>query len=308
MEFIDYYKVLGIDKNAAPEAIKKAYRKLARKYHPDKNAGDPEAEKKFKQINEANEVLSDPEKRKKYDKYGKDWEHAEAFEAQQRSRQGRANRGTGYGGQTFTYSGDFDSETFSDFFNEMFGGGRRTQSSRGTRVPAGQDFHATLSLGILDILQDQKQVLDVSGNKIRLTIPAGVKDNQTIKIKGQGAAAVPGGPKGDLYITFQIEEHPLFKRKGNDLYIHHKIDLYTAILGGTSEVNTPYGKISVKIPEGAQNGQKLRIREKGMPIYKQNRKGDLYVELQIMIPSKLSASEKELFRELAGKSQVGQRA
>ncbi len=306
MEFIDYYKVLGISKEATSDAIKKAFRKLARKYHPDKNPGDAEAEKKFKQINEANEVLSDPEKRKKYDKYGKDWEHAEAFEAQQRQR--RSAGGPGSGGQTFTYSGDFDSEMFSDFFNEMFGGGQRSYGSGRRRTIKGQDLQATLRLGLMDILKDQKQILDVGGKKIRLTIPAGVEDNQTIKIKGQGASSMAGGPKGDLYITFQISEHPDFKRKGNNLYVRQEIDLYTAILGGSIQVNTPYGRISVKIPQGAQNGQKLRIKGKGMPVYKENRNGDLLVELSVKIPTKLSEKEKSLFRELAGRSEVGERA
>ncbi len=306
MEFIDYYKVLGINRDASPDAIKKAFRKLARKYHPDKNPGDIEAEKKFKQVNEANEVLSDPAKREKYDKYGKDWEHAEAFEAQQRQRRGAG--GPGFGGQTFTYSGDFESEMFSDFFNEMFGGGQRSYGTGRRQAVRGQDLQATLRLSITDILQDQKQILDVGGKKIRLTIPAGVEDNQTIKIKGQGASAMPGGTKGDLYITFQISEHPDFRRKGQNLYVKQDIDLYTAVLGGSAEVKTPYGRINVKIPQGAQNGQKLRIRGKGMPVYKLDRKGDLYVELHVIIPTNLSEKEKSLFRELAGRSEVGQRA
>lgn len=306
MEFIDYYKVLGLSRDAGSDDIKKAFRKRARKYHPDKNPGDVEAEKKFKQINEANEVLSDPEKRKKYDKYGKDWEHAEAFEAQQRQR--RSTGGPGFGGQTFTYSGDFDSEMFSDFFNEMFGGGQQSYGSGRHRTVRGQDLQATLKLGLMDILKDQKQILDVGGKKIRLTIPGGVEDKQTIKIKGQGASAMPGGPKGDLYITFQISEHPDFKRKGQDLYIKQDIDLYTAVLGGSVQVKTPHGKISVKIPQGAQNGQKLRIRGKGMPVYKADRTGDLYVELSVKIPTRLSDKEKSLFRELAGRPEVGQRA
>ena len=306
MEFIDYYKVLGLNRDAGADDIRKAFRKLARKYHPDKNPGDAEAEKKFKQINEANEVLSDLEKRKKYDKYGKDWEHAEAFEAQQRQR--RSTGGPGFGGQTFTYSGDFDSEMFSDFFNEMFGGGQRSYRAGGRRTVKGQDLQATLRLGLMDILKDQKQILDVGGKKIRLTIPAGVEDNQTIKIKGQGASAMPGGPRGDLYITFHISEHPVFRRKGQNLYIRQDIDLYTAVLGGSAQVKTPYGKISVKIPQGAQNGQKLRIRGKGMPVYKTDRKGDLLVELNVIIPTRLSDKEKSLFRELAGRPEVGQRA
>src|SRR5690554_6640366 len=204
MEFIDYYKVLGVDKSATAADIKKAYRKLARKLHPDLNPNDKEAQQKFQQLNEANEVLGDPEKRKKYDQYGKDWQHAEAYgEARQQQRP------QDYGGQ-WTYSGGgqgFDESQFSDFFESMFGGGGFNRGGRRqTAQYKGQDLNATLRLNLTDILQDQKQTISVGDKKIRLTIPAGVEDGQTIKIRGYGGEGMNGGPKGDLYIT-RSEEH-----------------------------------------------------------------------------------------------------
>src|SRR4026208_1848549 len=197
MEFIDYYKVLGIDKNATQEDIKKAYRKLARKHHPDLNPNDKEAHKTFQQVNEANEVLSDPEKRKKYDQYGKDWQHAEQFEQAKQSQQ----RG-GYARETFT--GDFNEGEFSDFFNSMFGGmgggGFRQRQAKFR----GEDYHAELQLNLTDVYKNHQQVLTVNGKNIRITIPAGVANGQRIKIKEHGGPGINGGPNGDLYISFQV--------------------------------------------------------------------------------------------------------
>ncbi len=211
MEFVDYYKILGLDKNAKAADVKNAYRKMARKFHPDLNPNDEKAKEKFQQINEANEVLSDTEKRKKYDKFGKDWQHADAYEnaeRQQRSSQNRPN----YGSQGYK-----DSD-FSDFFESMFGQQQPRGNRQRTTQFKGQDFNATLSLNFKDILETQKQVIDIGTKKIRITIPAGIENGQTIKIKGQGNEGVNGGPKGDLFITFTISEDPIYKRLGNDLY------------------------------------------------------------------------------------------
>ncbi|MGB4936297.1 MAG: DnaJ domain-containing protein, partial [Ferruginibacter sp.] len=198
MEFIDYYQVLGIEKNAKEDDIKKAYRKLARKFHPDLNPNDKEAHKKFQQINEANEVLSDAEKRKKYDAYGKDWQHADQFEQQKRSG----------AGSSFTGSGQFNETDFSDFFESMFGG-----SGRGRQTKfRGQDFNAELKMNLTDALHTHKQTLTINGKNISITIPAGIENGQVIKLKGYGAPGVHGGPAGDLYITFSIAPHPRFKR------------------------------------------------------------------------------------------------
>jgi curved DNA-binding protein len=205
MDFIDYYKVLGVDKSASDADIKKAYRKLARKLHPDLNPNDKDAHKKFQQVNEANEVLSDPEKRKKYDQYGKDWEHAEQFEQQRKSQRHATNPG----GQQYTGNADYD---FSQFFESMFGepgGGRQTRFR-------GQDYNAEFSLSLADAMETHQQTLSVNGKNIRITIPAGIEDGQKIKLKGYGAAGVNGGPAGDLYITFSeiktTGKRPLYKR------------------------------------------------------------------------------------------------
>lgn len=297
MEYLDYYKILGVDKTASDEDIKKAYRKLARKYHPDLNPNDKEAHKRFQEINEANEVLSDPEKRKKYDQYGKDWKHAEQFE--QARRQGGGGFGGGFGGgqeyaETYT-TGDFD---FSDFFNSMFGGGKGRRQSRASFK--GQDYHADLHLSLREAAVTHKQKLTINEQQVRITVPAGVENDQKIKLKGYGAPGVGGGPAGDLYITFKIADDPQFRRSGNDLHTTAPVDLYTAVLGGETTVDTLEGKIKLKVAPGTQNGAKVRVKGKGFPVYKQEgQKGDLYVTFQVSIPTQLSEREKELFTELA---------
>ena len=246
--------------------------------------------------------MSDPEKRKKYDKYGKDWEHAEAFE-QARQRQGG---GAGGGGQRYTYTESFgEGSDFSDFFRSMFGDeagfGGFSQSRRRTMSFRGEDYKAELRLHLRDVYKDQKQVLTVNGNKIRLTIPAGVEDGQTIRIKGQGGPGRNGGEKGDLYLTFRIDEDPNFQRIGSDLYATVDMDLYTAVLGGKLQVSTLDGKAAIAVPPEAENGKKIRLKGKGMPVYKKNNHyGDLYISLQVQLPKKLSEKERELFRQLAG--------
>ena len=293
MEFIDYYKILGVDKAASEEDIKKAYRKLARKHHPDLNPNDKEAHKKFQQINEANEVLSDPEKRKKYDQYGKDWQHADQFEQARRQQQ---YQHAGNGGQGF--SGDFGGEDFSDFFSSLFGGGGgRSRTRAGFR---GQDYQAELHLGLRDAATTHQQTLTVNGKNIRITIPAGVENGQKIKLKGHGGAGVNGGPNGDLYITFAIADHPQFKRLGNDLHTTVDLDLFTAVLGGELTVETLTGKVNVKVKPETQNGTKIKLKGKGFPVYKQEGEhGDLYITYSIKIPTNLTERQKELFTELS---------
>lgn len=287
MEFIDYYKILEIDKSATAEDIKKAYRKLARKFHPDLNPDDKEAHKKFQRINEANEVLSDPEKRKKYDQYGKDWQHAEHFE-KQRQHQPRQE---GYTSDDF--SGD---EDFSSFFESMFGGGTRQRTAKFR----GQDFNAELHLKLTDVLKTHQQTLSVNGKNIRITIPAGIENGQVIKLKGYGGLGVNGGPAGDLFITFQISDHPKFKRVGNDLYTSATIDLYTALLGGDVFIETLDGKVKMKVNPETQPGTKVRLKGKGFPVYKQEgQSGDLYVTYDVKLPTNLTEKQKALFKELS---------
>lgn len=296
MEFIDYYKILELDKTATQADIKKAYRKLARKLHPDLNPNDKSTQEKFQRVNEANEVLSDPEKRKKYDQYGKDWEHAEAFE-EAKKNQRRSNSNTN---RTYTnYSGQ--QEDFSDFFESMFGGGGFGGSTRQrTSQFKGQDLNATLNLIMTDILQEQKQTLDLGNKKIRITIPAGVEDGQTIKISGYGGEGVNGGPKGDLYLTFEIYNNTDFQRVGNDLYKNESISLYDAILGSSIEITTLTGKVKLKVKPETQNDTKIKLKGKGMPIYKKKgAHGDLYITYKVTMPTNLSQKEKELFKQLS---------
>lgn len=299
MAFIDYYKILEVGKNATEAEIKKAYRKLARKYHPDLNPNDKEAERKFKEINEANEVLSHTENRKKYDDYGENWQHAEEFEKskQQRQYQGNGNQG-GFGGSG---GGGFrGGDDFSDFFESMFGG--RTSGGGGRRSAQykGQDFNAELHLELKDVYTTHKRTLTINGKNIRITIPAGVENGQQIKISGMGAEGSGEGPKGDLYITFTIENHTKFKLDKHNLYATVDLDLYTAILGGEITADTFDGKVKLTVKPGTKNGTKVKLKGKGFPVYKKEGEfGDLYLTYQIQIPTNLSEKEKELFTELA---------
>lgn len=294
MEYVDYYKILGLDKSASTEDIKKAYRKLARKYHPDINPNNKEAHKKFQEVNEANEVLSDPEKRKKYDQYGKDWKHAEEFE---KARQQQKQRTYSTTGEEQFFGGGGEGN-FSDFFETLFGGGGRRER-RETRF-RGNDYEAQLPLGLREAFTTHPRTVTLNGKNIRITIPAGVEDGQRIKLKGHGAPGVNGGPNGDLYITFVIEDDPQFKRLGNDLYTTADIDLYTAVLGGEATVETMSGKLKLKVPPGTQNDSRTRVRGKGFPVYKnEGQFGDLYITYKVKIPTNLTEKERELFTQLS---------
>jgi curved DNA-binding protein len=293
MTFVDYYQILGIDKSATPADIKNAYRKLARKFHPDLNPNDKDAKAKFQQINEANEVLSDPEKRKKYDQYGKDWQHAEQFEkAKQYQGQSSDSHGSGYSGA----SSDGD---FSDFFESMFGGSASAGRSRQVKF-RGEDYNAELHLDLIDAYKTHQQTLTVNGKNIRITIPAGIENGQTIKIAGHGGQGINGGPNGDLYITFSIANHPGFKRLGNDLYATVELDLYTAVLGGEITLDILSGKVKLNVKPETQNGSKVKLKGKGFPVYKnEGQFGDLFVTYVIKIPTGLTDKQKALFDELS---------
>lgn len=293
MAFIDYYKILGLNKNASQDDIKKAYRKLARKYHPDLNPNDKEANKKFQQINEANEVLSDPANRKKYDQYGENWQHAEQFEKAQQERSAGGRQQTGFS------EGDFDSDEFSDFFQSMFGNSRNNRRSSSVKFK-GEDYNAELHLTLAEAYQTHPQMLTMNGKNIRITIPAGVENGQVIKLKGYGGPGINGGPNGDLYITFIIGDDPKFKRQENDLYVTADLDLYTAMLGGEVTLDTLGGKLKLKVNSETQNGTKTRVKGKGFPVYKKDGSfGDLYVTYSIKLPQNLTEKQKELFRELS---------
>jgi len=293
MTFVDYYKILGIDKTATTKDVKSAYRKLARKVHPDLNPNDKDAKTKFQQINEANEVLSDPAKRKKYDQYGKDWKHADDFEnAKQYQEQSSNSRET-------RYSGEQSQGDFSDFFESMFGGARN--AGRGRQVKfRGEDYNAELHLDLIDAYKTHQQTLTVNGKNIRITIPAGIENGQTIKIAGHGGPGVNGGPNGDLYIAFSVANHPKFKRSGNDLYTTVDLDLYKAILGGEIMMETLNGKVKLTVKPETQNGSKIKLKGKGFPVYKnEGQFGDLLITYLIKIPTNLTDKQKTLFTELS---------
>lgn len=296
MAFVDYYKTLGINKNATEDEIKKAYRKLARKYHPDLNPNDTEANKKFQQINEANEVLSDAEKRKKYDAYGENWQHAEAYEnAKQQSQNQSQNWGD------YTYSGTQQEGDFSDFFESLFGSSsRRNRGGRNDVKFRGKDYNAELHLSFREAYNTHKQTITVNAKNVRITIPAGVESGQVIKLKSYGSEGVNGGPNGDLYITFIITDDAKFKRVGNDLYGTEEIDLYTAVLGGETTIETLSGKLKLKVNAGTQNGTKIRLKGKGFPVYKKEGEfGDLFITYQVKLPVNLTAEQRKLFEELS---------
>jgi len=293
MIFVDYYKILGVDKAAPAKEIKNAYRKLAKKYHPDLHPNDSDAKKNFQQINEANEVLSDPEKRKKYDQYGKDWQHAEEFEkADQYRQRSPGSRRQGFSGAD--YEGDF-----SEFFETMFGGAAGPGRNRRVKY-RGEDLHAELHLGLIDAYRTHKQTFTVNSEKIRITIPAGIENGQTIKIAGHGGPGINGGPNGDLYIQFSIANHPGLKRLGNNLYASVELDLYTAVLGGEITIETLDGKVKLNVKPETQNGSKVKLNGKGFPVYKkEGRFGDLIITYTVKIPKNLTDKQKVLFTELS---------
>ena len=293
MDYIDYYKILELEKGATEADIKKAYRRLARKYHPDVNPNDETAKKKFQQINEANEVLSDPANRKKYDQYGKDWKHAEQFDKQ------KAQRGGPQGGFQGGFQGnnDFGDNDFSDFFASMFGGGGGRSNKTKYR---GQDANAQLQLDIKDVYTTKQQTLTINGKSIRITIPAGVENGQVIKLAGYGSAGANGGPNGDLFITFVVNNATKFKREGAQLHTTVELDLYTALLGGDITIDTMTGQVKLPVKPETQGGTQVKLKGKGFPVYKKEGEfGDLFVTYKITLPTKLSEKEKELFKELA---------
>ena len=296
MEFIDYYQILGIDKSTKAEDVKKAYRKLAHKHHPDLNPNDKDAHKKFQQINEAYKVIGDPEKRMRYDQYGEARHQSQRFEQAQQQPQTQP-------GTTFQKDADFHKDAegghFSEFFESLFGR-RNTKNRQNGKASKGQDQETIVQLRLQDVFITQSRTFLVNGRPVRISIPAGVEDGQRIRLKEQGGPGVHGGPAGDLYITFQIADDPVFKRSGSDLHATVDLNLYTAILGGDITIHTLNGMLKLKVPPETQNGTKVRLKGKGLPVYKQEGQyGDLYITYQIKIPTGLSERERDLFAKLS---------
>ena len=294
MDYKDYYKILGVPKTASTDEIKKAFRKLAVKYHPDKNPGNKTAEEKFKEITEANEVLSDPAKRKKYDEVGENWKYYEQMHRQQSQQRphGRPVYETDSSGDF----SDFFETIFGSGFSDMFGG--RTRTSRSGPVK-GQDIEGSLTISLEEAFHGTARRITVGGNTLNIKIHAGVRDGEVLRIKGKGTPGRDGVP-GDVLITTVIEAHPSFERKGDDLYTDINVDLYTAMLGGKTTVITLKGKIQIDIKPGTQADALLRLKGMGMPAGKQGHAhGDLYAKVKIRLPRNLSKKEIQLFSELA---------
>lgn len=303
MEFKEYYKILGVEKTAKDDEIKKAYRSLAKKYHPDKNPDDKTAEAKFKEVSEAYEVLKDPVKRKKYDQLGSNWKQY------QHTGAGRENWNKDFNqqGSNFHFSGSFDDlfgnvGGFSDFFESFFGGRGRPDSAAGftSNTPQkGSDYEAILNISLEEAHRGTEKQFTVEGRTLKVKVTPGMESGKKLRLKNQGGEGIRGGEKGDLYLKIQIEKHPYFERKQNDLYYNLNIDLYTAVLGGKKEITTLDGKrINITIPKETDNGKILKIRNMGMNRANDER-GDLYIKINIQLPKNLTEEERKLFERLA---------
>lgn len=303
MDFKDYYKILGVERKASADEIKKAYRKLAVKFHPDKNPNNKQAEEKFKEINEAYEVLGNDEKRKKYDELGENWNQYRQQGGQEGGFDWSKWQNAGGGRQrTYTTGDDFgDAGDFSDFFENIFGGAQAGRGGSRSRQPRkGQDYEADLSISLEEAYSGTTRQLETDGEKLQIKIKPGVKEGQVLRLKEKGGHGMNNGPRGDVMIRVHVETHPLFERKGDDLYCDIPVELYTAVLGGKSLIHTLKGNIRIDISKETGSGKTLRLKGMGMPRFgKENEFGDLYAKVKIVVPKNLSEEEKDLFKKLA---------
>lgn len=337
MEYKDYYQILGVPRTADAKEIKKRYRTLAAKYHPDKNPDDPKAEAKFKEVGEAYEVLKDPEKRKLYDQVGSDWkryqragEQAGGFDFSQYARQyggaggpggaGSGGRATfdfgemfgsgGMGGSGMGGSGMGGSSPFSSFFETLFGGGfgQAGTASRGPGGPSyqpeptvrkGDSIEVTLPVTLEDVLKGTEKKIRLGSQTMKVKVPPGIRDGSRLKLKGKGKAGVSGGPNGDLILVISVKMPDGVELEGRNVVHTVPVDLYTAVLGGKIDVQTPEGRIKISIPAGSEPGKRLKLKGRGLPDQEGAGRGDYVVKLEVQMPGKLTERERELFEELA---------
>ncbi len=323
MEYKDYYKILGVSRDADEKEIKKAFRRLAREYHPDMNKGDKSAEEKFKEVNEAYEVLSDKEKRSRYDQLGADWQSWQhAGRRPEDFDWGRWSSGGGPGGYVRygnvddlqdLFGGGGGGDVFSDFFQQLFGGaaGRRAGaddlfgggrvSAGRARVTKGRDYEQPVEITLPEAFHGATRLLQMEGGRrLEVKIPAGADSGTRVRIAGAGGAGTRGGEAGDLYLVVRVEPDAHFERRGNDLYTDLSLDLYTTLLGGEASVSTLSGRsVMLHIPAGTQNGQTFRLRGQGMPdLNRPQEHGDLYAKVTVKLPERLTEQERQLFEEL----------
>jgi len=314
MEYKDYYDILGVSRDADEKDIKRAFRRLARKYHPDVNPGDPQAEERFKELNEAYEVLSDPEKRSKYDRLGADWRRYQ----QTGGRPGDfdwsqwTTGAPGWGGQRVHVQygtpedlGDLfgGASPFSDFFSQIFGGmggaGRASPGGYGARPQRGQDYEQEIEISMREAHQGTSRILQKNGRRLEVKIPPGAHTGTRVRMAGEGGSGAAGGAEGDLYLRVKVAPDPQFERRGDDLYVTVPVDLYTAVLGGQAQVPTLSRPVTLTIPAGTQNGCVFRLGGKGLPLLRQpEQHGDLYAKVEVQLPTDLSPRQRELFEEL----------
>ena len=306
MEYKDYYKVLGVDKKASQEEIKKAYRKLAVKYHPDKNPGDKKSEEKFKEINEANDILGDVEKRKKYDDLGENWQaYQQGGFPNDFGQRGKGGRQQGQSQQY--YSGD--EGQFSDFFESFFGsggggfGGSGFGGGRGkSRSAKGEDYQAEATITLEEAFHGTSRQVNLQEQKLSLKLKPGIEEGQILRMKDKGGPGRNGGPNGDLLITIHVAPNQRFERKGDDLYFDQPLDAFTAMLGGKLSAHGIDKAVNIKIPEGTDSNKVFRLKGMGMPTYKDpSQRGDAYVKVILTVPKNLTPQDKEILSKIAGK-------
>lgn len=310
MEYKDYYQTLGVDKNASEKDIKRAFRRLARQHHPDVNPDNPQAEERFKEINEAYEVLSDPEKRSKYDQLGADWQRWQRrgggpgdFDWSQWSTGQPGGVHVRYGTPEDLQDLFGGGSPFSDFFSQIFGGMGASPGTGGFQYQIqpqrGRDFEQPVEITLQEAYQGTSRVLQKDGQRLEIKIPAGAKTGTRVRMSGHGGEGVGGGPAGDLYLRVTVQPNPRFERKGNDLHTTVSADLYTMVLGGEVRVPTLTGDVVLTVPAGTQNGRTFRLRGKGMPHLRQpDQHGDLYTRIEVQLPTRLTSQQRELFAEL----------